>query len=94
MERVFNGALSLLSILIAVFTFSILQYVQETGRAEAQLPYRLLTMVTGLLVIGSGIIATAAHLKIGAAGLGWLYYGFAAVLVVATVSPLMLYFFL
>ena len=87
MERVFGGAVSLLSILIAVFTFSYVQYAGLTGRPEAQEPYLWLTIGSGVLVVASGISAAVAHFRLGPDGYHVQHWFFEGVLVCVTAFP-------
>lgn len=65
MERIFNGSISLLSILIAVFTFAYIQFLGEAGigRGVYQKPYLWLCVISGALVMLSGICALLTHFK-------------------------------
>ena len=91
MERVFSGAVSLLSILIAVFMFSYVQYAGLKGRPEAQEPYLWLAIGSGVLVVASGISAAVAHFRLGSDGHVGQYWFFEAVLVCATAFPVALW---
>lgn len=87
MERVFSSAVSLLSILVAVFVFSYLQYVGFKGRPEAQEPYLWLAIGSSVLVVASGISAAVAHFKLGPDGHDAQHWFFGAVLVCVTAFP-------
>lgn len=67
MERVYNGALALLSILAAVFTFIYLQFLEEAGRPDAQAPYVTLLWVIGILVIAVGVCGVWAYIELSTA---------------------------
>ena len=91
MERVFNGALALLSILLAVFTFVYIQYLEKGGRPEAQKPYLWLVIVVGIFVIAAGSSALTAHLSLGKDNNEVQYYLFAVIIGFASFSPIALW---
>ncbi len=91
MERVFNGGLALLGILIAVFTFA---YVQSFGlelRPKAQEAYNSILWVSGTLTVVSGVSALTAHLGLGPDGKWVQYCFFTLVLMGATAFPIFLW---
>jgi ABC-type nickel/cobalt efflux system permease component RcnA len=86
-ERIFGGALALMSVLIAVFTFAFLRFVEEAGRPETQRAYFWLLLISTALVVGTGASAIVAHLRLGSGHYPFLHYFFAAILGLATMSP-------
>ena len=91
MERVFNGGLALLGILIAVFTFAFVQYIGLERRPEAQEPYLWIVGFSGALVVASGASALLAHLRLGSNGNWVQHWSFAVVLTCATAFPIVLW---
>lgn len=89
MERVFNGALSLLSVLMAVFTFSFVQWIGEDGRPEMQRPYWWITTASAVLILLSGVAALGAHFRIRE--YAWPHLLFGLVMAIATIGPLLLW---
>ena len=55
-KQLFSVALTFLSILLGVFTFSLMNAVKWKGSVEGQ-PWFLLTLVSGFGIIASGIIS-------------------------------------
>ena len=90
MNRMFGGAMALLSIQMALFIVVYGNYQTEVGRA-AQAKWGMLALISGGLIVGSGISALAAHLYLGLEPPTWPHWLFAAVLVVATLSPLLVW---
>jgi hypothetical protein len=91
MERLFNGALALLSMLLVIFTFAFAQYLGEEGRPITQRPYLVLTILSGGLLVATGAAALVAHLEIGLPSRPLLHYLFAAILLTTTLSPVILW---
>lgn len=91
MERVFNGGLALLGILIAVFTFAYIQYIGLEPRAKAQEPYLWIVWFSGALAVASGASVLMAHLRLGANGKWVQYWFFSLVLTGATAFPIILW---
>jgi hypothetical protein len=92
MERNFNGALSLLSILIAVFTFAFTRYLDEEGSYVTQTPYRWLLILCGCMLVMSGVSAIIAHIQLGSERSTVLHYLFGFLLLVATLLPAIFWF--
>lgn len=93
MDRIFSGALTLLGIMVALFTFAYIQYVDHAGFDVDQQPYKVLLWIVGVLVVGSGVSALFAHILPPRQPNQLLHWGFAGVLVVATVSPFLILIF-
>ena len=91
MERVFNGGIALLSILIAVFTFAYIQYIGLEKRPEAQEPYLWIVWFSGALVVASGASALTAHLRLGPDSNWGQYWFFTLTLAGATAFPVILW---
>ncbi len=64
MDRIFGGAMALLSIQMAAFVVVFGQYQAEVGRA-AQAKWGLLALISGALIVWSCIIALAVHMYSG-----------------------------
>jgi hypothetical protein len=58
-KELFPAALTFLSILLGVFTFSLMNAVKWKGQVESG-PWNLLTLVTGFGIVASGIISAAS----------------------------------
>ena len=90
MGRMFGGAMALLSIQMALFIIVYGKYQETAGRAE-ETTWGVLALISGGLIVGSGISALAAHLYSGPDSPIWPHWLFALVLVVATSSPLVIW---
>ena len=90
MVRMFGGAMTLLSIQMALFIVVYGEYQAEVGRA-AQARWGMLALISGGLIVASGISALAAHLYSGPESPPWPHWLFAAVVVVATLSPVLVW---
>ena len=60
LHRIYSGALSLLGILMAAFTFLFIKYKQEAATSYGK-PLLFLVLITGALVSISGISAFVSH---------------------------------
>ena len=78
MGRMFGGAMALLSIQMALFIVVYGEYRAAAGRAE-ETTWGLLALISGGLIVGSGISALAAHLYSGPDAPQWPHWLFALV---------------
>lgn len=91
-KRVFNGSLSLLGILMAGFSYSVIQYNIEKPSDYAS-TFLILSIVTGSMVSACGISALWAHLLMPCERAPCLYWFFFAILVCATLTPVLIWKF-
>jgi len=85
-DRVFAGALSLLSVLVAVFTFAFIQLQAQTGRPEAA-PYEVIVWLSGVLTMLTGICSIWSHIALFTKQYWPLHVLFTVVLFLTTALP-------
>ncbi len=90
MDRMFGGAMALLSIQMALFIVVYGEFQAAVGRAEGT-TWGVLALISGGLIVGSGISALAAHLYSGPDTPTWPHWLFALVLAVAASSPFVIW---
>ena len=60
-KELFSSALTFMSILLGIFTFSLMYAIKWKGEAQGK-PWNLLACVTGFGIFSSGVIATISFL--------------------------------
>jgi hypothetical protein len=94
MERLFTGSLNLFAILVAMFTFSVVEYRKEIGRPVTQELYQWLLLLSGLLTVACGVVALWAHLRLMPPQNRQLHWVFASVILATLATPIVVWFLL
>ena len=93
MDRIFNGALSLLGILLAIFTYTFVQYNSATLRSLAE-PYLFLSIWFAALIVACGSLGLLVHIRCGQREPIWFFISFAALLFFSTITPVLIPLFM
>ena len=91
-ERIHSGALSLLGILMAVFTYAFLEYKAEKGTAYETTLF-ILAFIIGFMVTACGVSAICTHWILSNDRSRFLFLLFLLLLVLSTFTPLIVWVF-